>query len=361
MINILKKIYNFKINDYEENEVVSIRIGNLLSFLGFFVSILYGLLYLIYIDSFITFLLTQIFAFLYLLYFYFLGKNELIKARISFFIVICTQLLLITIFFLSIKSGIHYYYFLIPPTAYLVFRKEKKLRFIISLIALFLLILCHFYGKSYYMLDLTDDILNIIYVSTLIILFSVLIILFNTFSEEIRKKEDKLEHLSKTDFLTNILNRRAFYTKSNEMIKLSERYSYKIGLLIFDIDYFKNINDKYGHDIGDLVLIELCKNVSKSIRDTDYFGRFGGEEFIILLPNISKKELLYFAEKIRVIVEDIKIKNLEAEDISFTISIGVTILQKDDNLDSLIKRADLAMYKAKNEGRNRVNSLFSNE
>lgn len=357
MLYSLEKIYNFKIDDYDENETVSIRIGNLLSFLGFSVSIIYGFLYLIFVDSLIISFATFFFAFSYLVYFYLIKINELKKAKVSFFIVILFQLFIIVVFFLSTKSGIQYYYFLVPPTAYLMFNKERKLRFTISAISFLLLILCHLYGTNYHILDLNDGILNTLHIITIIIIFFVFTVLFNTFLSEISKKEEKLEHLSKTDYLTKILNRRAFYSKANEMIKLSERYGNEIGLLIFDIDYFKKINDKYGHDTGDLVLVELCKELSKAIRTTDYFGRFGGEEFIILLPDISKDELLNFSEKIRIIVEKIRIKNLDVEDITFTISIGATVLLKNDNLESLIKRADKAMYEAKNSGRNVVNFL----
>lgn len=358
MIYILEKIFNFKVNDCKEDEIVSLRIGNLLSFLGFFISNIYGLIYLIYVESFFTFFLTQVFAFSYLIYFYLIYKNEFIKARLSFFVVVLLQFLVITIFFLSTKSGIHYYYFLVPPVAYLMFRKEMKLRFIISAISFLLLVLCHFYGQNYHILDLDENILDIIYIISIIIIFLVYIVLFNTFLDEIRKREVKLEALSKTDYLTKILNRRAFYTKSNEMIKLSERYETDLGLLLFDIDHFKMINDKYGHDAGDSVLVSLCKELSKSIRDTDCFARFGGEEFIIVLLNVSKEELLSFAEKIREIVEDMKIKSIKSEDINFTISIGATIFKKEENIESFIKRADIAMYKAKTEGRNIVRSEF---
>lgn len=354
MVYFLKKVYNFKINDYKKNETVSIRIGNLVSFLGICISLIYGLLYLVLVDSFLISFATFFFAFSYMAYFYFLKINKLKKAKISFFLVLLLQLFIVVVFFLSSKSGIQYYYYLIPPTAYLMFNKERKLRFIISAISFLLLILCHLLGTRYNILDLSDNILNILNVGTIIIIFFVFIILFNTFLGEITKREEALNELSKTDYLTKILNRRAIYSKANKMIKYSERYGNNIGLLIFDIDYFKNINDKYGHDIGDLVLVELSKELSKSIRTTDYFGRFGGEEFIILLPNISKKELLLFAEKIRIIVENIKINNLGTKDIMFTISIGATVLLKNDDLESLIKRADEAMYNAKESGRNMV-------
>jgi len=361
LIGILKRIYNYKINDFDENEIVRIRIGNLLAVLGFGVSILYSFLYLFYINSFAAFFLTLVFAILYLGYFYFLSKMEIFKARLSFFLTIFIQISSIVIFFVSSKSGIQYYLLLVPPLAYLVFSKEKELRLSLSLLALLLLIITHFFGENYYILELEKSILNTLYVLTLIILFFVFIILFNAFLEEIEQKEEKLEHLSKTDFLTDILNRRAFYKKADEMTKLSNRYGNDLGLLIFDIDYFKKINDKYGHNIGDIVLQKISKEVSSSIRDTDCFARFGGEEFIILLPNISKEQLLLFAEKIRKLIENIEIKYTNKEKIKFTISIGVTVYYKNDTIEKFIDRADIAMYESKEKGRNTSSSMFLSE
>ena len=127
MFYFLQKIYNFKIDDYNENETVSIRIGNLLSFTGFSISIIYGFLYLIFVDSLIISFATFFFAFSYLGYFSLIKRNELKKAKLSFFVVVLIQLFVIVVFFLSTKSGIQYYYFLVPPAAYLIFNKETNL------------------------------------------------------------------------------------------------------------------------------------------------------------------------------------------------------------------------------------------
>lgn len=357
MILTFNKIYNYKKNDFGKDEIVRVRIGNLLSFLGTSVSLFYSIIYLFYFNSFYAFSITILFAFLYLSYFYFLSKMQIIKARLSFFIILFVHLFLATVLLISTKSGIQYYYLLVPPIAYLVFAKEKELRFSISLTSLLLLILCHFLGEKYHILVLSETMFDILYVLTLTVIFSVFIILFNTFLEEIKKKEEKLENLSSIDYLTNILNRRAFYTKAEEMIELSKRYENNLGLLIFDIDFFKKINDNYGHNIGDLVLQHLSKEVSLKIRNTDCFARFGGEEFIILIPNISKEQLSVFAEKIRKTVEDIEVKN-DSKIIKFTVSIGITLYNKDEEIENFINRADIAMYKSKENGRNQVSSKF---
>ncbi len=160
----------------------------------------------------------------------------------------------------------------------------------------------------------------------------------------------KYKDLATIDFLTGIANRRHFiFTLENE-IKRSERYENHLSLMLFDIDTFKKINDEYGHDIGDNVLIELSRYVLSQIRKVDLFARYGGEEFVILLPNTDREEARGLAEKIREGLSEIKISKVG----SITISIGVSQFIKGEDYNTLLRRADEALYKAKAEGRNTV-------
>ena len=162
-----------------------------------------------------------------------------------------------------------------------------------------------------------------------------------------------------TDALMGIKNRCYFDQKIVEEVALSLRYKLPLSLILLDIDHFKKINDTYGHDIGDYVLRELTKELSPIIRESDYFARIGGEEFVILLINISKDELEIFNEKVRKLVEKISLKTSTNEEVKFTISIGSTIYIKNESFTSFLKRADIAMYKAKELGKNRVVSIFN--
>lgn len=119
---------------------------------------------------------------------------------------------------------------------------------------------------------------------------------------------------------------------------------------MFDIDDFKTINDKYGHDKGDLVLKKVTKKIKSTIRESDYFFRVGGEEFIILFPEYDVDNSFLFAEKIRQEVEDLEIINGEV----ITISIGLVQVEKNDTIDTLFKRVDSLMYKAKQKGKNTI-------
>jgi len=122
---------------------------------------------------------------------------------------------------------------------------------------------------------------------------------------------------------------------------------------MFDIDYFKKINDTYGHDAGDEVLKAISKKISSIIRQEDLIGRIGGEEFVIVLKNCTKETLHKIAQKIRQEIEKLVVTT-NNNTIKATISIGASPLRKDDTLDTILKRIDDLLYKAKENGRNRV-------
>ncbi len=167
-----------------------------------------------------------------------------------------------------------------------------------------------------------------------------------------------LQHESNTDSLMNINNRRYFDKKIMEEVSVSSRYSLPLSLLFLDIDYFKNINDTYGHVIGDGVLKNLAENIKDVARDSDIIARYGGEEIAIIATNTSIENAAILAERIRKIVEDYRL-NLPCasrEEIRITISIGVSHLDIPNitTSEELILEADKALYRAKNDGRNRV-------
>lgn len=167
---------------------------------------------------------------------------------------------------------------------------------------------------------------------------------------EIENKNDILEKLAATDKLTNIYNR----TKLDELLDLeinrSIRFRSPFGFILLDVDYFKTVNDTFGHLVGDRVLIEFSNLIKKFIRETDYFGRWGGEEFVLIVPRTNEESLLNFSEKLRE-----KIETHEFEVVgSKTASFGITLFNENDDKTTVVKRADDALYKAKKSGRNRV-------
>ena len=168
---------------------------------------------------------------------------------------------------------------------------------------------------------------------------------------DVKKYQIKLERLASTDPLTKLYNRRYFNEVSHTLIDQSLKTGASLSLMIIDIDNFKTINDTYGHQAGDEILIALAKKLKKCVRKNDIIARIGGDEFIILLPNATQSNSIKIAENIR---KEVATIDLSHYNISFTISLGLATLQKGDTLDLLLKRADKMLYLSKEEGKNRV-------
>lgn len=165
---------------------------------------------------------------------------------------------------------------------------------------------------------------------------------------------EEMKVLATTDSLTPCLNRRGFYQQAEELIRNKAAVQESIYLLYWDIDKFKNINDEYGHANGDRVLVETCSRVSKAIKSSDLFGRFGGEEFVVLCSDTNKEQAEKIAERLRHLIDD-EVVTIDDGEIHVTISIGVAKLdQTSFCLEQLLKKADEALYSAKETGRNRV-------
>jgi diguanylate cyclase (GGDEF)-like protein len=160
-------------------------------------------------------------------------------------------------------------------------------------------------------------------------------------------------YFSTVDELTKVYNRRALNDYLEKLIDYSKCYGEPLSIAMVDIDYFKGINDSYGHDVGDEVLIKLSEILLRNIRKVDILARWGGEEFTILMPKINVEEAYKMLETLRKTIENTRVIN----DMRVTISVGVTELKNTDTFDDLIRRADEVLYKAKNNGRNNVQVL----
>lgn len=162
-----------------------------------------------------------------------------------------------------------------------------------------------------------------------------------------------LEYLSFHDNLTSLYNRHYFLSAVQNHLTHMQRQKGESGLLMIDLDYFKSINDEYGHGVGDKILKQFADTLLKALRASDIAARWGGEEFIVLLPLSNKIDSLTLAQRV---LEVIKEHTFEL-DIAVTISIGVGQLRQDDTVESWIERADSAVYIAKREGRNRIEAI----
>jgi diguanylate cyclase (GGDEF)-like protein len=166
----------------------------------------------------------------------------------------------------------------------------------------------------------------------------------------------KLEAMATTDKLTGAANRQIFDVLFLQAYNQSKRRDDQLSAIMFDIDYFKEVNDTYGHPTGDVVLKTLTQTVTQNIREADMLFRWGGEEFLIILPECDLATTQSIAEKIRQAVEEQEIR-FAGKSLSISISLGVASLKEKDTSGDLINRADKALYLAKDKGRNRVESI----
>lgn len=165
-------------------------------------------------------------------------------------------------------------------------------------------------------------------------------------------KVKELEKMAFLDNLTHLANRNFIQKELQNRFEEVRRYNMSFGILFMDIDHFKDFNDKYGHDIGDLVLRFVAKTFSSNSRPFDLYGRWGGEEFIGVIRNIKGHDLENFGNRVRELVANSYIVNNLNQTLQVTISIGATIANEEDTVDSIIKRADELLYKSKAAGRN---------
>ncbi len=165
---------------------------------------------------------------------------------------------------------------------------------------------------------------------------------------------EEMRRLARTDSLTGLFNRGYFMELTERELARSRRNGGALSMLIVDVDNFKNVNDTYGHDVGDKALVSLSRILRESVREVDAVGRFGGEEFVVLLPEADRRDACRVADRILDCVRNAKV-GVSGGVLRMTVSIGLTSFEeKEEDLDRLIKYADIALYAAKKNGRNRV-------
>jgi len=165
--------------------------------------------------------------------------------------------------------------------------------------------------------------------------------------------QERLKYLADTDALTKTFNRQYFDHELSYRIEQNRKTGKAFGLIMFDIDHFKQINDTYGHDIGDSVLVSFVELIRSQIRESDTLARWGGEEFMLLVEGVGAERLYAIAEKIRLCIENHRFERVG----QVTVSLGISTFAKNDVYETLVKRVDDALYQSKNDGRNRTSQL----
>jgi len=198
-------------------------------------------------------------------------------------------------------------------------------------------------------------VLTVLAVLTLFLLLGSIYFITLKFFSKLNEAREKIETLAVTDGLTGLANRRHLMQRFEEEFQRAKRLGKELGCILLDIDYFKSINDRFGHLVGDDVLRALTRILKESVRKYDIVGRFGGEEFLVILPDTSFEETKQFAERMRELVKG-KIKDRQdLPEFNVSISLGIASLSSGDvSIDNIVRKADDGLYSAKNSGRDRV-------
>ncbi len=198
-------------------------------------------------------------------------------------------------------------------------------------------------------------VLGIVSVGLLVLIMWVF---FRKMQARLDKAQASLKKMATVDTLTNVANRASILARLSEGFGRHQRKLTQLGCLMIDVDHFKSVNDNFGHQKGDAVLKELASIVSGSLRSYDFFGRYGGEEFLLVMDGADEEKLAFVAERVRFLVEN-NLGSQSGLSGSITVSIGGTLaLAVDKSIDDVIHRADMALYKAKELGRNQINILL---
>lgn len=258
---------------------------------------------------------------------------------------------------LSNQTGFHYYFVTMPFLLGIVFDYEKRPEWIsaaIFLVCSFLLFFVFTFVSSEPLVSISQPLLAQIKTATESIVFIITFVGLGYLSYQLVNIEKKVLHAATYDDLTNTFNRKEFFDRAENEWKRAKRSGKGFSLCVIDLDYFKSVNDRWGHSVGDKVLVEFATQVKATARVTDIFGRVGGEEFALLLPETEHDQAMALAQRIRSAIEQHSFSLRDIE-LNLTVSIGVSSF--DTSAESFKKTynlADKALYAAKAAGRNCV-------
>lgn len=292
--------------------------------------------------------------------YYFLKKRWFTFAKIIIFASFFIQESACVFLWFPPESQFQYYYFIILPTSFFILSvdnlKERIVLILVNIIAIALLLLSNIFPNQNAIIEIPDNVSHVFSSLTIIMTVASIGIVFFFYAVNLRNTMNKLEIMANTDSLTKISNRRILFNQGEEIFKTTKQFKDKFSLVLIDIDYFKHINDTYGHPTGDLVLKQLTEVISKNIRRDDIFARYGGEEFALLLR--GDDEDLLVPQRIADAINHYDFKAENKKTIKLTVSMGVTIYkEKYGDFDEMVMACDKALYMSKENGRNRITTI----
>ncbi len=359
--NYLQNLLNIGVTGSDIKLAQKLRQLNLLILIALFASILYFSVYIYALEKPLAAKILIPFFILYLATYWFSDKNRLFWGKIWIFSVYLTHIFLYSAILFSKASGFHFFFFILPPVLILIFDNNELVpKIVFTFLAAFLFFLAEIMPDSGFSILIDDTENQILYYISMATCFGGLVVVTGIFDHEITVLESELSRLATRDPLTQILNRRQLFLLLEKQFDLSRRYNSVFSTILIDIDFFKKINDTFGHKCGDEALIWISKKIAKSLRNPDIFARYGGEEFCIILPETPEKSAFSVSEKLRAVIEKQPFRSKAGHIMTITVSCGVcTISSEFKNYQEIIHYADKALYRAKRKGRNRSEVWFS--
>ena len=294
----------------------------------------------------------------YSITFYIISKKRLLAAKVWFYIVYFFHVFIISILFFETGTGYHYYHLSLVPISFILFSPDEwKSRMTLNYLNILAFIFSTFYDVNLFHIIMSDTEQFLLFYTALVFNIAGITATLFVFSYELMNAEKKLKFLASHDQLTSLLNRRSFVDFADYELKRFRRGGRVFSIVLIDLDFFKKINDSYGHCAGDLVLKSFSTLLKNNLRDTDIISRFGGEEFICLMPDTTSKDASLILDRIREKKGNFKVSYKTAV-IEYSFSAGIFSPDETDNeelvFDSVIDKADNALYQAKKTGRGRI-------
>jgi diguanylate cyclase (GGDEF)-like protein len=255
------------------------------------------------------------------------------------------------------EASFQLFLFITVPFVYLVFKREqKKIKLLLSLLNIFLLLLIELINHPAPLVFPPLQLIRFYKLVTIVASITTVAITASIFARDLERTEKIQRDLAIRDALTGLHNRRYFDMFLEQYGQVANRYAETYSIIFIDIDHFKSINDTWGHDTGDVVLEKMGELLSEIPRGGDLICRYGGEEFVMYLPETTPANAAVFAERLRSRVADLK---MDTDNLSITVSIGVSgVVKQVSKIIEVIKKADEALYKAKKAGRNCIRTSF---
>ncbi len=258
-----------------------------------------------------------------------------------------------------VEANFNYFFFIVTPISFFIYdfeiKEERTPIVIVNLLAVLLLFASETIPMAAPQVSLSENLLLLFSGLSVISTLGSIFIVYYFYARNLSMSRRELSRLAETDYLTGTFNRRILYREGEALFSYCKKKSYNFAFIIFDIDHFKKVNDQYGHPAGDEILIQLTRLISANIRHSDVFGRYGGEEFALILKEILTETNIDVAQNLRRIIEDNVFIISENLKVKITVSMGVASFSEDQKtFDDIVILADNALYKAKENGRNRV-------